>query len=65
MCNYTNLIGKHIIDNIKRHNYDYEKNDFGVEIDDIVQHEIVAYEVGLINNGLIECRKVEEPGEQS
>ena len=36
MCNYTDLIGKHIIDNIKRHDCDYEKDDFGVEIDDIV-----------------------------
>ena len=56
MCRYTDLIGKHIIDNIKRHDYDCEKDDFGVEIDDIVQHELVAYEVARISNCLVECR---------
>ena len=32
MCNYTDIIGKNIIDNIKRYDCDYENDDFGVKL---------------------------------
>ena len=65
MCNYIDLIGKNIIDNIKRHDCDYEKDEFGAEIGNILQHKFGAYEIVCIINGLVECRKVEGPGEQT
>ena len=65
MSNYTALIGKNIIDNIKRHDCDYEKDEFGAEIGNILQHKFGAYEIVCIINGLVECRKVEGPGEQT
>ena len=45
MCNYTDLIGKHIIDNIKRHDCDYEMDDFGVVVGENILHEYAAYKV--------------------
>ena len=65
MCNYTDLIGKDIIDDIKRHDCDYEMDNFGVAIGENIQHELAIYKVVRINNGFVECRLAEGEGEQA
>ena len=65
MCNNTDLAGKNIINNIKRCDCDYEKDEFGVEIGNILQHEFKAYKVVCISNGLVECRMKEGTGEET
>ena len=65
MSNYTALIGKNIIDNIKRHDCNYEMDDFGVVIGESILHDYAAHKVVRIHNCFVECRKVEGPGEQT
>ena len=52
MCNYTDLIGKNIIDDIKRHDCDYEIDNSGVVIGENIQHKSAAYKVVRIHNVL-------------
>lgn len=56
MCNNTDLVGRRIIDNIKSHDCDYEKDEFGVEIGNIFQHNLGVNEVVCISNGFVECK---------
>ena len=65
MCNDTDLAGKNVINNIKRHDCDCEMDDFGIKIGKHIQHEYAVYEVVRISNGLVECRKVEGLEEQT
>ena len=65
ICNYTDLIGKNIIDDIKRHDYDYEIDNSGVVIGENIQHKSAAYKVVRINNDFVECRLAEGIGEET
>ena len=65
MCNYTDLIGENIIDDIKRHDCDYEIDNFGVAIGENIQHKSAAYKAVRINNDFVECRLAEGLGEQT
>ena len=64
MCNDTDLASKKIIDNIERHDYDYEDDEFGVEISNILHHKFGAYEVVCISNNLVEYRMKEGTREE-
>ena len=65
MCNNTDLAGRNVIDNIKRHDCECEKDEYGVDIGNILQHEFGAYEVVCISNGSVECRMKECTGEET
>ena len=65
MCNDTDLVSRESIDNIKRHDSDYEKDNASVVIGNIFQHELRAYEVVCIVNSLVESKKIEGSGQST
>ena len=65
MCNYTDLIDKNMIDDIKRHDCDNEIDNSGVVIGENIQHKSEAYKVVRINNEFVECRLAEGIGEET
>ena len=65
ICNYTDLIGKNIIDDIKRHDCDYKIDNSGFVIGENIQHKSAAYKVVRIHNDFVECRLAERIGEET